>query len=99
MATSLAQGEAVEKRVGILSVYKNKFKMETLRLNTVRPFVFADVVLNDCEDEISKFKGRSEAVEEFVDNYIENIMIPEAAAQQTGLTYSFYPKTVRKTNF
>lgn len=84
MATSLAQGEAVPKQIGVLSVYKNKFKMKTLPLKTVRPFVFEDLILNEHHDEITTFKSRSEAVEEFVDNYIENVLIPQAAEQQTG---------------
>ncbi|XP_014224558.1 double-strand break repair protein MRE11 isoform X1 [Trichogramma pretiosum] len=78
VATSLAQGESVPKHVGLLSIYKNKFKMDQLPLKTVRPFVFEDLLLNECNDEISTFKSRTEAVEEFVDNYVENVLIPRA---------------------
>ena len=58
--------------------------MQVKKLETVRPFVFDDLVLNECEDEISSFKSRHEAVEEFVDNYIENTLIPKATEQQSG---------------
>ena len=81
----MAQGEAAPKHVGILSVYKNQYKMKTLKLKTVRPFVFEDIVLNDYNDEITTFKSRPEAVEEFIDNYIENVLIPQAAEQQTSM--------------
>lgn len=85
VATSLAQGESVEKKVAILNVFKSKFKMTYLKLNTVRPFVFEDLVLNDYSDEISSYKSRQDAVEEFIDNYIENNLIPQATEQLTGL--------------
>jgi double-strand break repair protein MRE11 len=58
--------------------------MEPLKLRTVRPFVFEDIILNDYNNQIAKFKSRSEAVEEFIDNYIENELIPKATKHHTG---------------
>jgi len=40
VATSLCEGEAVEKRVGILEIHKGRFKMTEKKLNTVRPLIF-----------------------------------------------------------
>lgn len=72
--------------------------MKTIQLKTVRPFVFEDLLLKEYKDEISTFKIRSEAVEEFVDNYIENVLISKAAEQQTGKkNYDLY-KNFKKSS-
>lgn len=84
MATSLSHGESVQKQVGILHVCKNKFRMQCIDLQTVRPFVFHDVLLSENTHKISKYKSKSEAVEEFVDNYIEENMIADATKLLTG---------------
>lgn len=51
VATSLAAGESLEKKVGILEIYKDKFKITPVPLQTVRPFVFQDVVLERPDSE------------------------------------------------
>ncbi|KAK9481114.1 Mre11 DNA-binding presumed domain-containing protein, partial [Lipomyces japonicus] len=49
VATSLCEGEAKEKYVGILSITGTDFKLEKIKLKTVRPFVMKEVVLaRDC---------------------------------------------------
>jgi double-strand break repair protein MRE11 len=47
VATSLMDGEAVPKHVGILTVTGKNFEMEKIRLKTVRPFVMRTVALAD----------------------------------------------------
>lgn len=49
MATSLCEGEAKEKFVGLLHIVDKKFKLVPLKLKTVRPFVFETITLSDCE--------------------------------------------------
>ncbi|KAG5445240.1 meiotic recombination, variant 2 [Clonorchis sinensis] len=51
VATTLSEGEAREKAVGLLEVRGKEFKITRVPLQTVRPFVFKDVIL---EDEITK---------------------------------------------
>ncbi|OON19917.1 DNA repair protein [Opisthorchis viverrini] len=51
VATILSEGEAREKAVGLLEVRGKEFKITRVPLQTVRPFVFKDVIL---EDEITK---------------------------------------------
>ncbi len=46
IATSLVPGEAVPKHVTILSVTGRDFKSEPIRLRTVRPFAYRDVMLS-----------------------------------------------------
>ncbi|KRT85421.1 Calcineurin-like phosphoesterase, partial [Oryctes borbonicus] len=45
VATSLSEGEATDKHVGLLKIRKNKFKMLPIRLRSVRPLVFDEIVL------------------------------------------------------
>ena len=45
VATSLIASEAVPKHVALISITGKEFKSEAIRLKTVRPFVFKDLVL------------------------------------------------------
>ncbi|GJQ69804.1 mre11 [Trypoxylus dichotomus] len=45
VATSLSEGEATDKHVGLLKIHKNMYKMIPIRLTSVRPFIFDDIVL------------------------------------------------------
>ncbi|TFK32099.1 DNA repair and meiosis protein Mre11 [Crucibulum laeve] len=51
VATSLADGESIEKHVALLEVQGKEFQMTPLPLRTVRPFVIEEVVLNEVADE------------------------------------------------
>lgn len=51
VATSLAHGEAIQKKVGLLSIQKDRFNIEPIVLKTVRPFKIGEVVLaEEAED-------------------------------------------------
>lgn len=52
VATSLSEGESIDKHIGLLSVCENQFKLETIKLKTVRPFVFKSVILDDYAEEL-----------------------------------------------
>ncbi|SLM36478.1 double-strand break repair protein mus-23 [Lasallia pustulata] len=58
VATSLMPGEAVPKRVAVLSVTGRDFKVEPIRLKTVRPFVMKEIVLH--EDKTAKVLAKKE---------------------------------------
>lgn len=47
VATSLSEGESKVKHVGILSIKGKDFKIDKIRLRSVRPFVIEDVILKD----------------------------------------------------
>jgi double-strand break repair protein MRE11 len=51
VATSLVQGEAEPKHVGILEIRADQYKFTPIKLETVRPFIIKDVVLQDYEQE------------------------------------------------
>ena len=58
VATSLMPGEAVPKHVAILSITGRDFKLEPIRLKTVRPFVMKEIVLS--EDRVAKKLAKKE---------------------------------------
>src|SRR5947207_616687 len=45
VATSLCEAESVAKHVGILSITGKEFKIDPIRLKTVRPFVMKEIAL------------------------------------------------------
>lgn len=51
VATSLADGEAIEKHVGLLEVQGKEYNLTPISLRTVRPFVLGSVVLLDVAEE------------------------------------------------
>ena len=50
VATSLVEGEAKPKHVALLSIKDDNWKMESIPLTTVRPFLLREVVLADHAD-------------------------------------------------
>ncbi|XP_043517883.1 double-strand break repair protein MRE11 isoform X1 [Frieseomelitta varia] len=84
IATSLSEGESKPKHIGILSVNKTQFKLQSVKLETVRPFVFDNLILQDENIPKSYTEQLSESVYKFVDNYIENELIPKASIQLSG---------------
>lgn len=52
VATSLADGESIQKNVGLLMIHKKQFKLESIPLKTVRPFIFQSINLLDYTDEL-----------------------------------------------
>lgn len=54
VATSLSEGESIDKHIAVLYVCGNQFKCEEIKLETVRPFVFKSIDLNDYEEELEQ---------------------------------------------
>ncbi|XP_016964652.1 double-strand break repair protein MRE11 [Drosophila biarmipes] len=82
--TSLSEGEAKKKHVGLLEIYKGKFKLKALPLQTVRPFVYESVVLPDLAEELGLNEGdASNKVFKFARDRVE-AMLEKAATQHTG---------------
>ncbi|KAF8477067.1 Metallo-dependent phosphatase-like protein [Kalaharituber pfeilii] len=50
IATSLAEGEAVPKYVGILSITGREYGLEPIRLKTVRPFAIREIKLSEVKE-------------------------------------------------
>ncbi|KAH9036833.1 Metallo-dependent phosphatase-like protein [Lactarius pseudohatsudake] len=51
VATSLAEGEAVDKHVALLKIHGKEFEMTPIPLRTVRPFVMDEILLTEVAEE------------------------------------------------
>lgn len=77
VATSLAQGESIEKKVGILKIHHDKFIMKSVPLRTVRPFIYRDVVLKtarEMEEESTEPLTASELTINLIKSQIDSMI-------------------------
>ncbi|KAL9102139.1 MAG: hypothetical protein Q9163_002670 [Psora crenata] len=72
IATSLMPGETVPKHVAILSVTGKDFKVETIRLKTVRPFVMKEIVLSEEKEAMKLAKKANNRTE--LTRFLEGIV-------------------------
>uniref|UniRef100_A0A8D8JMC4 Double-strand break repair protein MRE11 n=1 Tax=Culex pipiens TaxID=7175 RepID=A0A8D8JMC4_CULPI len=84
VATSLAEGESIDKCCGILSIHKSLFRLDPIKLQTVRPFVFETVNLVEFADELQLDEGDvQQKVQNFAAEKVEE-MIERAKGKLTG---------------
>lgn len=76
VATSLMPGEAVSKHVAILSITGRDFKVEPIRLKTVRPFVMKEMVLSEDKEakKLAKEDNRSKLTQYLV-SIVEGLIV------------------------
>lgn len=76
VATSLMPGEAVSKHVAILSITGKDFKVEPIRLKTVRPFVMKEMVLSEDKEakKLAKEDNRSKLTQYLV-RVVEELIV------------------------
>ncbi len=82
VATSLMPGEAVPKHVAILSITGRDFKVDTIRLKSVRPFVMKEIVLAEEKEAMRLAKKANNRTE--LTRFLEGIvheMIKQANAE------------------
>lgn len=60
VATSLIPGEAVPKHVAIVTITGREMTSEPIRLRTVRPFVYKDLVLSNDKEAVKIAKARED---------------------------------------
>lgn len=79
VATSLMPGEAVPKHVAVVSVTGKDFKVEPIRLKTVRPFLIKDITLSEEKEamKLVKKNNNGPALTRFLEGVVEG-MIKEA---------------------
>lgn len=90
VATSLSQGESIEKKVGILEIKGKKFKLTPVVLRTVRPFIFRSIDIKDYNDELKEMRGEARDRVEKLLNGIVKEMMEEAKKRISG--HSRQPK-------
>uniref|UniRef100_A0A1B0GJN6 Mre11 DNA-binding domain-containing protein n=1 Tax=Lutzomyia longipalpis TaxID=7200 RepID=A0A1B0GJN6_LUTLO len=84
VATSLSEGESIPKHCGILKIHRNQFDMTAIQLQTVRPFVFGNLNMEDHEEELNEPRTKLEnQIHKLVTRRIEE-MIVKAKEQISG---------------
>jgi len=87
VATSLCEGESLEKKIGILNISPdNRFKMETIPLKTVRPMKFKTIALSDLKN-LNLDEKDDKKLQRSLDRelgYVVDEMIREAELLLTG---------------
>ena len=84
VATSLCEGESIEKKIGILHIHKKQFKLQAVKLKTVRPLIFKSVNLDEFADELRLNEGNTrKKIEKFLMKTVDE-MIEEAKKRLTG---------------
>ncbi|KAI3603119.1 double-strand break repair protein mre11 [Moniliophthora roreri] len=92
VATSLADGEAIEKYVALVQIQGKEFQMTPIPLRTVRPFVIEEVVLTeaaekqgfDISDQIGISKYLKGKVNELIEQANEQWDTRNAKAAEDG---------------
>jgi double-strand break repair protein MRE11 len=79
VATSLVASEAVAKHIAIVSITGTDFEVENIRLKTVRPFVWRDIVLKDFPEmqELAHKNENRVQISQFLEGIV-NELIEEA---------------------
>lgn len=76
VATSLSEGESIDKHVGLLLIHGTQFRIEPIRLKSVRPFIFDSVHLGEVEEELGFNEGNTvEKVQEYVADKVKEMML------------------------
>ncbi|KAF9523790.1 Metallo-dependent phosphatase-like protein [Crepidotus variabilis] len=74
VATSLADGEAIEKHVAVVEIQGKDFKLTPIPLRTVRPFVIEEVVLEDIADESGLDLNDQMAITKFLKSKVNELI-------------------------
>nr|VZI23564.1 unnamed protein product [Spirometra erinaceieuropaei] len=87
VATSLIEGEALPKAVGLLEIHGREFKLTRLPLQTVRPFFFYDLVLEEeLADADVNSLNLAQRVEEVCTDRISQAISKAAAATAAAIS-------------
>ena len=81
VVTSLSEGEAKRKHVGLLKVNKKNFKMEPILLESVRPYIFRSICASELD--LDPMAEEREQVEQRAEEEVYS-MIEESKRQLTG---------------
>lgn len=76
IATSLVKGEAVPKKVAILTVTGTDFDIETIRLKTVRPFVIEEIAMKDFPEmqKVAFINDNRTRISAFLEKHIHDLI-------------------------
>jgi len=85
IATSLCEGEAKQKSVGILEIFQNRFRLKIIPLQNVRPFVFESTEMKSLPDHHGG-EASSSSVDHVTEYLVEKVeeLILRASFQQAN---------------
>lgn len=83
VATSLCEGETKTKHVGLLKIHMSDMMIKPLKLNTVRPFIWENLDLNDVPVTTENREKKSEEIKNYCIKKVEK-MIKDAEKLLTG---------------
>lgn len=84
VATSLSEGESIEKKIGILNIRGKQVKLDKVTLKTVRPFIFRSVNIDDFVEDLRFNEGDTRMkLEKFFSKHTEE-MIEESKKKISG---------------
>ncbi|KAG2219859.1 hypothetical protein INT45_000746 [Circinella minor] len=85
VATSLAEGEALPKHVGLLEITGKEYSLQKIRLSTVRPFQFTSIQLSQV-NELRNAMGDTKACQRYLYSVVEDLIgrAEEEWGQQQG---------------
>lgn len=87
VATSLCEGEAKAKHIGLLKVKLDpdiSYCINPIKLQTVRPFIYKVLALAKIV-EAKYCMPNADGIFEYIDDYIENTIFPLVQELLTGL--------------
>lgn len=61
--------------------------MKELKLKSVRPYIFENMILPEHDIKIGNCVSLADSVSQYVDQYIENEIMPKVVDQLTGVFY------------
>lgn len=74
ITTTYTPQEAKPKKVAVLEIYKDTFRVIPITLKTVRPFVFDTISLSDYEDDLKHIKNNPEEIADFLKEHVTQLI-------------------------
>ncbi|KAK0176359.1 hypothetical protein PV328_000504 [Microctonus aethiopoides] len=83
VATSICEGEAKAKHVGLLTIKGTSWNYKPIKLQTIRPLLYESIYIPEIINQ-EYCEPSPEGICEYVDDYIENTMFPQVKSYITG---------------
>ncbi|KAG8845291.1 meiotic recombination [Tulasnella sp. 330] len=74
VATSLSDGESIQKKVAFLEIQGKEFQMTPIPLRTVRPFVMEEIVLSEVAEEENLSLGDKMEINKYLRSRVEALI-------------------------
>lgn len=75
VATSLAEGESLKKHVALLQIYKTDFNIVPIPLQTVRPFLFHNLILPEPDSSLYDTQNPSVQAMKMVEKELSELLL------------------------